>query len=87
MLLETLFFKKKKWLCHPHSWNVMHAVHRVCFKWEAEKGGGGGGGELFRRARVHGGLLLEVGSARLKKMKHKTHFPSSSSSSKNTLLH
>lgn len=39
--------KKKKSLCHPHSWNVMHAVHRVCFKW---------GGGLFRRARVHGGL-------------------------------
>lgn len=56
MLLETLLKKKKKRLCHPHSWNVMHAVHRVCFKWEAEKGGGGGGGELFRRARVHGGL-------------------------------
>lgn len=34
--------KKKKRLCHPHSWNVMHAVHRVCFKWEAEGGGGGG---------------------------------------------
>lgn len=39
----------------------MHAVHRVCFKWEAEEGGGGGGGELFRGARVHGGLATRGG--------------------------
>lgn len=38
----------KKGLCHPHSWNVMHAVHRVCFKREAERGGRwrGGGEEV-----------------------------------------
>lgn len=82
MLLETLFKKKKKKrLCHPHSWNVMHAVHRVCFKWEAEEVGEEG--RSLEEPGCTGGLLLEVGSARLKKMKHKTHFPSS----KNTLLH
>lgn len=47
----------KKRLCHPHSWNVMHAVHRVCFKREAEEGRSRGWGALFGKDRV-----LEVGS-------------------------
>lgn len=74
--------KKKKEACATHTagMSCMQSIESVS---------SGGEGGLFRRARVHGGSVLEVGSARLKKMKHKTHFPSSSSSpsSKNTLLH
>lgn len=72
-----------KRLCHPHSWNVMHAVHRVCFKREAE--GGGGGGEEGRRGTLFGrqgaqGLAARGGVHHhfyyfMKKMKHKTCFP------------
>lgn len=72
-----------KRLCHPHSWNVMHAVHRVCFKREAE--GGGGGGEEGRRGTLFGrqgaqGLATRGGVHHhfyyfMKKMKHKTRFP------------
>lgn len=43
--------KKKREPCHPHSWNVMHAVHRVYFKRGPRRGGGSGerGVRSFRR--------------------------------------
>lgn len=59
-------WRRCKRLCHPHSWNVMHAVHRVCFKREAEgeeeRWGGEGKVALFSRNRVHRGSMLKVGS-------------------------
>lgn len=45
-------WRRCKRLCHPHSWNVMHAVHRVCFKREV------------RSRRRRGASLEETGCSR-----------------------
>lgn len=74
--------KKKKKGCATHTagMSCMQSIESVSSgrqrRWGEE-------GPSLEEPGCTGGLLLEVGSARLKKMKHKTHFPSS----KNTLLH
>ena len=77
-------WRRCKRLCHPHSWNVMHAVHRVCFEREAEGGGeerrGGEGNPLWKRQGAQrlgarGGVYYLYYYYFMKKMKQKTHFP------------
>lgn len=83
-------WRRCKSLCHPHSWNVMHAVHRVCFKREAEGGGGEEGSPLWKRQGAQG-LGARGGVyyySFMKTMKQKTHFPTPSAPlKKKHLLH
>lgn len=78
--------KKKKKGCATHTagMSCMQSIESVSSGRQRREEVGEEGSSL-EEPGCTGGSLLKVGSARLKKMKLKTHFPSSSS--KNTLLH
>lgn len=92
-------WRRCKRLCHPHSWNVMHAVHRVCFKREAAGGGEEVVGRRGEPSLVETGctgapclrwglllLLLLLLYYFMKQMKPKAHFPSTKNFSINLFL-
>lgn len=56
-------WSRGKGLCHPHSWNVMHAAYRVCFKREERRGeeqGGEGRGTLCGCTGTRGGVFYRL---------------------------